>query len=191
MIGIIWIKPANVHLLTKSVHLEYLDINHWYPCGVISNCNFVGIKLINIVKNSTGFAQLFLRMALAVGFILPVMDRLGFLGKLGTGMVNWGDWEHFINYTNSLVPYLSRPLANLFGYIATIAEALFGGCLLVGYKIRYAALGTAILTFIFAICMATSYGISAPFKYPVFVFTGAALTLSGLTSFRWSIDCGW
>lgn len=143
------------------------------------------------MERSTGFAQLFLRVALAIGFILPVMDRLGLLGKPGAGMASWGDWEHFISYTNSLMPYLSRPLANLFGFLATIAEALFGVCLLVGYKIRYAALGAAILTFIFAICMATSHGVSAPFKYPVFVFTGAALTLSGLTSFRWSIDYGW
>ncbi len=140
------------------------------------------------MKPATGIAQLFLRLALAIGFILPVMDRLGWLGLPGTGMVNWGDWTHFVAYTHSLVPYFSRSLADFLALLATAAEIVFGICLLLGYQVKYVALGAAILTFIFGICMATSTGIAAPFNYPVFVFTGAALLLSERKTFRWSID---
>ncbi|MNR64755.1 hypothetical protein D3C85_1875070 [compost metagenome] len=53
---------------------------------------------------------------------------------------------------------------------------------------RLAATAAAILTFIFAVCMIAASGIGAPFQYPVFVFTGAALVLAGLDNFKWSLD---
>ncbi len=140
------------------------------------------------MKNASGIAQLFLRLALGIGFIMPVMDRLGFLGPPETGKVNWGDWVHFVDYTHSLVPYLSRSLASILGGLATIAEVVFGICLIIGYKLKYVTLGSAVLTFIFGVCMATSSGIAAPFNYPVFVFTGAGLLLSECKIFSWSID---
>ena len=72
--------------------------------------------------------------------------------------------------------------------LATIAEAVFGVCLIVGFRIKEAALGAGILTLIFGLCMAVFKGIGAPFSYPVFVFTGGALVLSGIDHFQWSID---
>jgi uncharacterized membrane protein YphA (DoxX/SURF4 family) len=116
------------------------------------------------------------------------MDRLGWLGLPGTGKVNWGDWVHFVDYTHSLVPFVSRSMAGALGTLATVAEIVFGICLVVGYQLRPVALGSAILTFTFAICMATSAGIAAPFNYPVFVFTGAGLVLAERRTFSWSID---
>jgi len=133
-------------------------------------------------------AQLLLRLALGVGFLFPVMDRLGLLGAPGTGIPAWGNWANFVGYTNKLLPFLSAGGASIMGLIATIAEALFGICLIIGLKTRLASLGAAILTLIFAICMATFMSIAAPFKYPVFVFTGASLLLSGLPVYKWSVD---
>ncbi len=95
---------------------------------------------------------------------------------------------HFVDYAHSLVPYLSRSLASILGGLATIAEVVFGICLIIGYKLKYVTLGSAVLTFIFGVCMATSSGIAAPFNYPVFVFTGAGLLLSECKIFSWSID---
>lgn len=140
------------------------------------------------MKNSSGIAQLFLRIALGTGFILPVMDRLGILGPYGSPNVAWGDWQHFINYTNTLMPFLNHFLANIVGVIATVSEATFGICLIIGFKIKQVSLGAAILTLIFGLCMAVFIGISAPFNYPVFVFTGAGLVLSGIGYYKWSID---
>jgi uncharacterized membrane protein YphA (DoxX/SURF4 family) len=140
------------------------------------------------MKNSNEIPQLFLRIALGLGFILPVMDRIGLMGPPGSGKAAWGDWEHFINYTNTLIPFASRAVANIFGFTATIAEVIIGICLITGLKIKLAAIGAALITVTFAVFMIFASGIGAPFQYPVFVFTGGALLLSTLDNFKWSLD---
>lgn len=139
------------------------------------------------MKKIAEIGQLILRLALGVGFLIPVLDRLGFLGSNSTG-VTWGDWEHFVDYTHKLIPFVSWQVANIMSVIATIAELIFGICLIVGYRIKEAGIGAGILTAIFGMCMAICLGISAPFNYPVFVFTGAAFVLSALDHHDWSID---
>jgi len=140
------------------------------------------------MKNASGIAQLILRLALGVGFILPVMDRLGLMGPHGTAGVTWGDLSHFIDYTNTLVPFAGRPIAYAMGVLATIAEAVFGICLIIGFRIKEVALGAGILTLVFGLCMGIFLSIAAPFNYPVFVFTGGALVLSGIEHYKWSVD---
>ncbi|GAA4312024.1 hypothetical protein GCM10023149_07230 [Mucilaginibacter gynuensis] len=140
------------------------------------------------MNNTTPIAQLITRLALGIGFILPVMDRLGLMGAPGSKGVTWGDWQHFVSYTNTLVPFLNNSLAGIMGLIATIAEAVFGICLIVGFKIKWMALGAAFLTLTFGLCMAAFINVGAPFGYPVFVFTGAALLLANVSYYKWSID---
>lgn len=140
------------------------------------------------MKTSYGFGQLILRLALGIGFILPTLDRLGFMGPPGAPKVAWGDWSHFVRYTNTLVPFVSPNVAQILALFATVAEAVFGITLIVGFKVRWMALGSAIITFVFAMCMTFALGILAPFSYPVYVFTGGALVLSGLGQYRWSLD---
>jgi putative oxidoreductase len=140
------------------------------------------------IKNTRPFAQLFLRLALGIGFIWPVMDRVGWLGASGSGGVAWGDWNTFVMYTNTLMPFLSREVTNIMALIATVAEIVFGLCLIVGFKIRIVALFSSMLTAIFAICMAIFISPDAPLNYPVFVFSGAHLLLATISSYRWSID---
>jgi len=140
------------------------------------------------MKSASGIAQFILRLALGAGFLLPVMDRLGLMGPYGAHGVTWGDWKHFVDYTHTLVPFASRPVAHIMSLVATIAEAVFGVCLVTGFRIKEAALGAGILTLIFGLCMAVFISIGAPFSYPVFVFTGGALVLSGIDHYRWSID---
>ena len=139
------------------------------------------------MKTRIALGQLVLRIGLGAGFLFPVMDRLGWLGAPGSG-VAWGDWANFTSYTNKILPFLSPGGASIMGMIATIAEAVFGICLIIGYKTWQAALGSAILTLIFGLCMAIFVNILAPFKYPVFVFTGAGLLLSCISEYKWSID---
>lgn len=133
-------------------------------------------------------AQLFTRIALGLGFLLPVFDRLGFMGAHGSAQAAWGDWSHFVAYTHTLMPFTSLPTANFAGLVATIAECVLGICLIVGFKVKWMGLGAAIITLTFAAFMIASLGIGAPFKYPVFVFTGAGLLLFTQHSFPWSID---
>ena len=145
--------------------------------------SFVPMKL-----NLSAFAQLFTRIALGLGFLLPVLDRLGFMGAPGSGKAAWGDWSHFVAYAHQLMPFTNLNTANIAGLVATIAEVVLGVCLIVGFKTKWMGLGAAIITITFAVFMITSLGIGAPFKYPVFVFTGAGLLLYTHHSFRWSID---
>lgn len=132
-------------------------------------------------------AQFLLRLALGIGFILPVLDRLGLIGAPGSNGVAWGNWSNFVDYTHSLVPYLSRPLTNLSGVIATIAEAVFGILLIIGYKTKLAALGSFGLTLIFALSMFFFANYRAPFSYSVFVVSFSSLLLAVLPHHKWSI----
>ncbi|RYE27343.1 MAG: DoxX family protein [Sphingobacteriaceae bacterium] len=115
------------------------------------------------MKNSSGIAQLFLRLALGLGFLFPVMDRFGWMGAPGATGVAWGDWKHFIDYSNTLMPYLNRPLSNIVGCTATGCEVVFGIFLIIGLKINDIALGAAFLTLGFGLCMSTFVRIGAPF----------------------------
>lgn len=132
------------------------------------------------------FAQLFTRIALSTGFLLPVLDRFGFAGP--PGKAAWGDWQHFVTYTHSLMPFLGPGGAHVAALLATLAECVLALCLAVGFKVKWIGLGTALLTITFALFMMIFLGISAPFKYPVFVFTAAGLLLYCQDTFKWSID---
>jgi putative oxidoreductase len=132
--------------------------------------------------------QLYLRLALGIGFILPVMDRLGMLGLPGSPNVGWGNWSNFVDYTNSLMPCLNRNLAEIFGAIASSGEVLFGILLIIGYKTRYAAIGSGVLTLIFALSMLFFAGYRSPFNYSVFTCSAAAFLLSAIEGYKWSLD---
>ncbi|PZR22424.1 MAG: DoxX family protein [Flavobacterium psychrophilum] len=140
------------------------------------------------MKNTFPSAQLFLRLALGIGFILPVMDRFGLLGLPGEANVGWGSWANFVDYTHSLMPYFSRTLANINGAVATLAEVVFGIMLIVGYKTRYAAIGSGVLTMMFALSMLFFSGYRAPFNYSVFTCSAAAFLLATIESYKWSLD---
>lgn len=139
--------------------------------------------------NSTSpIPQLFLRLALGIGFILPVMDRLGWLGPAGQHFTAWGNWPNFVAYTNMLVPFLDKSLAGIAALLATVAEALFGVLLIIGYKTKLMALGSFILTLTFGLCMAIFLGLRAPFNYSVFADSAAALLLATVPVYKWSVD---
>jgi uncharacterized membrane protein YphA (DoxX/SURF4 family) len=140
------------------------------------------------MKNYTAYAQLYLRLALGIGFLLPVLDRTGCLGPAGQHFVSWGTWDSFLNYTHLLLPFLSKSASDILGWIATIAEVLFGIFLIIGYKTRLVAKGSFLLTLIFALCMAIFMGIKSPFNYSVFPVSAGALLLSAIPIYRWSID---
>jgi uncharacterized membrane protein YphA (DoxX/SURF4 family) len=140
------------------------------------------------MKNHTNYSQLYLRLAIGLGFIYPVLDRIGWVGAAGETNIAWGNWQAFLDYTHVLMPILPRGLSDVMGLIATLAEVLFGVLLIVGFKTRYVAIGSFILTLSFAICMTITLGIKAPFNYSVFAVSAGALLLSAIPYYRWSID---
>lgn len=134
--------------------------------------------------------QLYLRLALGMGFLTPVADRLGWLGPAGKNGISWGNWESFVAYTNTLLPFFGHQMASLFGLLATIAELLIGVCLIIGFKTKLAAYGGFLLTLIFALCMAVFLGVKAPIDYSVFAVSAASLLLTFVPVYYWSFDDG-
>ena len=140
------------------------------------------------MKNSFKLPQFLLRIALGTGFIVTVSDRLGFLGPFGTNNIEWGNWDNFINYTGTLMPFLDKPAVNIMGAIATSAEAVIGVMLIIGLKTRIAAVSSCLLTLSFATAMALFLGIKAPINFGVFPICTASLLLSIIPVYKWSID---
>lgn len=62
--------------------------------------------------------QLLLRIALGISFLTSVGGRPGFLGPSETGILSGANWERFIDYTRTMIPFLERPAVNIMGGIA-------------------------------------------------------------------------
>ncbi|WP_264529932.1 DoxX family protein [Flavobacterium sp. N502540] len=139
-------------------------------------------------KTSTLQAGFILRIVLGVTMLSAVADRFGFWGAPGAPGVAWGNWDNFITYTQTLNAYASRSLAEILGALATFFEILFGLFLIIGFKTRYIALGTAGLMLLFAVSMAVSVSIKAPFDYSVLTSAAAALLLSSLEKTYLALD---
>lgn len=140
------------------------------------------------MKHSFQVPQLVLRIALGIGFLVPVSDRLGLLGPFGGRNIEWGNWDNFINYTGTLMPFLDKPAVNIMGIIATLSEAALGILLIIGLKTRLAAIGSCLLTLIFAVSMSVFLGIKAPINFATFPFCAASLLLATIPAYQWSID---
>ena len=132
--------------------------------------------------------QLLLRWALGITFLTPVCDRLGILGQSGTGNIEWGNWGNFIDYTTTLMPIFNRPLVNIMGGVATVAELLISVFLIIGFKTRYAALGACMITLTFIVFMTLSVGVQKPINYGVFTASAAGFLLSFIPTYKWSLD---
>jgi uncharacterized membrane protein YphA (DoxX/SURF4 family) len=139
------------------------------------------------MKNSFKIPQLLLRVALGIGFLTTVSDRLGFLPS-GTRNIEWGEWDNFIDYTATLMPFLDRPAVNVMGALATFSEAAIGMLLIIGFKTRYAAIASGSLTFVFALAMTVFLGIKAPINFAVFSTCTGSLLLSTIPVYYWSLD---
>ena len=140
------------------------------------------------MKHSFTVPQLLLRIALGVGFITPVLDRLGFLGSFGGRNIEWGNWDNFINYTGTLMPFLAKPVVNVMGILATIAETVIGISLIIGFKTRLAAIGSFLLTLIFASMMSIFLGLKLPINFATFTVCTASLLLGTIPVYEWSMD---
>ncbi|MEZ2334687.1 DoxX family protein [Mucilaginibacter sp. RCC_168] len=139
------------------------------------------------MKNSFKIPQFLLRIALGIGFLTTVSDRLGLLPS-GTRNMEWGAWDKFIDYTGTLMPFLDRPAVNVMGGLATFFEASIGILLIIGFKTRYVAIASSVLTLIFALSMTIFLGIKAPINFAVFSTCTGSLLLSTIPVYNWSLD---
>ena len=58
------------------------------------------------MQKLTPLLQLYLRLALGIGYLVPGLDRLGFWGKYGSPGISWGDWAHFMAYASDVMRFL-------------------------------------------------------------------------------------
>lgn len=133
-------------------------------------------------------AGLILRVVLGITMLSAVADRFGLWGVPGAPGVAWGNWENFIVYTQTLNSFASKSVAGILGALATIAEITFGLLLIIGFKTRLVALGTSGLMLLFAVSMAISISIKAPFDYSVLTSSAAALLLSAIDRTSFALD---
>ena len=141
-------------------------------------------------KNSID-ASVFVRLAIAAGFLSAVADRFGGWGPAGTPGVAWGNWASFAAYTGKLTGWLVTDpgFTQVMAVGATVLEFGLGVLLLVGYQTRLAALGSGLLLLSFALSMTISAGsLKQALDYSVYAASAAAFLLASMPSYPLSID---
>jgi len=129
--------------------------------------------------------KLFLRLAIAIGFLSAVADRLGYWPKEVSA---WGSWENFLGYTELINPWIPSSTIPFFGAFATIAEVVFAICLIIGFKTELFAKLSGYLMLLFALAITFSTGIKGALDYSVFAAAAGAFALSVMTSKYLEID---
>jgi putative oxidoreductase len=119
-------------------------------------------------------AVAYARFALGAAFLSGVADRFGLWGD-SSGWKNFADFERYAAQVNSFMPAATIPFL---AWAATAAELTFGLALVVGFRVRWAALGSALLLTLFGTAMAVSFGIKEPLDYSVFSAAAGALLLA-------------
>jgi putative oxidoreductase len=133
-------------------------------------------------------ACLFLRVALGTAFLSAVADRFGIWGSFGHPNVGWGDWEHFVAYTEKLNWFAPQSFVSALAWIATILEIVLGITLILGLFTRISAILSGVLLTLFAVTMTMALGIKAPFNYSVFTAAAGAFMLASVDCQAWTLD---
>jgi thiosulfate dehydrogenase [quinone] large subunit len=129
--------------------------------------------------------KLFLRVALAAGFLSAAADRFG---MWGSEVSVWGNWNNFLDYTRLINPWFPDSFIPAIGIIATAAEILLAIFLLVGFKTELTAKASGFLILLFGLSMTFSTGIKGAFDYSVFSASAAAFALSLMKEKYFELD---
>ena len=130
------------------------------------------------MTKETDYFSLFARIAIALGFLSAVADRLGLWSPLlGSENVVWGNMTNFIAYTGILIPWAPKLIIPFLAWSATIAEIVLGILLLAGYQKRIVALLSGVLLLTFGLSMLFFVSVKAPFDYSVFAAAVCAFLL--------------
>ena len=133
-------------------------------------------------SRSRQVAMLALRIALATAFLSAVADRFGVWGPSGTLNVFWGSFDAFVAYTATLMPFVPAGIVPVFAWASTAAEVILAIGLLIGWQLRWFALGSALLLTVFGLAMAMFAGIEATFSYNVWTTVAASYGLAYLAA---------
>jgi putative oxidoreductase len=120
------------------------------------------------------WAARYARVAVAAAFLSAVAGRFG----LWSGQLNWENFARFINRTAELNPFMPASTIPLLAWAATIVETSLAVALLVGFRLQWTALGSALLLAWFGTAMALTAGPKSPLDYSVFSGSAAALLVA-------------
>ena len=115
---------------------------------------------------------LYARFALGAAFLSAVASRFGLWGKYGS------DFASFVSYTAEVNSFMPVSVIPFLAWASTACELSLGIALVVGFRLRWVALGAALLLAVFGTAMAISLGIKSPMDYSVFSASAAALLLA-------------
>ncbi len=132
---------------------------------------------VNASRRVLTVAAWTVRIALAVAFASAVADRFGLWGPPGAAGVAWGNLERFNAYVATLNWFLPASVIPILGWIATITEISLATALIVGWRLRWAALLSAVLLLLFGLAMTIALGPKTPLDYSVFSAASAAFLL--------------
>jgi uncharacterized membrane protein YphA (DoxX/SURF4 family) len=108
-------------------------------------------------------AILYARLALGAAFLSAVAARFGLWHDRGQH-----PFAAFIQYTGEVNSFLPAATYPFLAVASTIAETTLGILLIIGFRLRWTALASAILLALFGMAMAISGGIKSPLDYSVF-----------------------
>jgi uncharacterized membrane protein YphA (DoxX/SURF4 family) len=140
------------------------------------------------VSGPVGPLVVFLRLALAAGFLSAVADRLGLWGPPGGTNVAWGDFATFSAYAAKLNPWAPASLLPAVAWTATGLEVGLAIALIVGFRVRWAGLVSGLLLLAFSFGMTVGTGIKTVFDASVLAAAGAGFALARLGPGPWSFD---
>jgi putative oxidoreductase len=123
---------------------------------------------------------LYARLALGAAFLSGVAARFGLWGARS----DWRDFADFTRYTAEVNSFMPAATIPFLAWAATAAELGLGLMLVLGVRVRWAALGSALLLALFATAMAISFGVKSPLDYSVFSASAGALLLAGAPTHR-------
>lgn len=142
--------------------------------------------MVNNIMKYNRIIKIFLRLAIALGFLSAVADRFGLANPAHT---TWGNWSNFEKYVGVINPWFPQSFIPALAAIATAAEILFAVCLLIGFKTELFAKLSGLLLLIFALSMTFSTGIKSAFNASVFAASAGAFALGVLKKKFLEIDC--
>ncbi len=117
---------------------------------------------------------LYARIALGAAFLSAVAGRFG----IWAGDPGLDHFTGFTRYTAEVTSFMPAVTIPFLAWGATVAEVSLGVALIVGVRLRWVALGAALLLAVFGAAMAVSLGPKEPLDYSVFSASAAALLLA-------------
>jgi uncharacterized membrane protein YphA (DoxX/SURF4 family) len=135
------------------------------PCRGLSLSRYVWPEMdCNLISMGSWL----LRIALAIGFLSAVVDRFGLWGPPGSPGVAWGDLTRFNAYVAKLNWFMPARMIPIVDWASTVAETGLALALLIGSKLRWVSLASALLLLSFAATMTVALSPKAPLDFSVF-----------------------